>query len=282
MGQYPVANGCSAGRGGAWLPVHLPRLNLRVGAIDQRRCDLHDVAALALLHLDHGALRDVKEAGEIDPENRRIIGLGIFRERLRDEDAGIVDQRIDPPKSSHPVRDRAFGSLDVRDRLGGQARRVVGLLAVAHDCFRDLPIADRRLCERRRRQQAQTNEGGQERADCGPSARKAHRCSDHHGTYVADTTGCSDILLFPYRTAARWPKDVVTHSPLASKSRRPQRAARPKPEFIVRAKVGNGWTSIGAAWPARNLFLRKSQTPGASAGNLYKKGRPSDGAAPGS
>jgi hypothetical protein len=138
------------------------------------------------------------------------------------------------------------------------------------------------LCERRRRQQAQTNEGGQERADCGPSARKAHRCSDHHGTYVADTTGCSDILLFPYRTAARWPKDVVTHSPLASKSRRPQRAARPKPEFIVRAKVGNGWTSIGAAWPARNLFLRKSQTPGASAGNLYKKGRPSDGAAPGS
>jgi hypothetical protein len=96
-------------------PVHLPRLNLGVGAIDQRRCDLHDVAALALLHLDHGALRDVKEAGEIDPENRRIIGLGIFRERLRDEDAGIVDQRIDPPKSSHPVRDRAFGSLDVRD-----------------------------------------------------------------------------------------------------------------------------------------------------------------------
>jgi hypothetical protein len=35
-------------------------------------------------------------------------------------------------------------------------------------------------------------------------------------------------------------------------ARRPQRAARPKPEFICRAKVQNGWISIGAAWPLRS------------------------------
>jgi hypothetical protein len=34
--------------------------------------------------------------------------------------------------------------------------------------------------------------------------------------------------------------------------RRPQRAERPKPAFIARAKVGNGWISIGAAWLLRS------------------------------
>jgi hypothetical protein len=35
-------------------------------------------------------------------------------------------------------------------------------------------------------------------------------------------------------------------------ARRPQREARPKPQYIARAKVGTGWTSIGAAWPLRS------------------------------
>jgi hypothetical protein len=34
--------------------------------------------------------------------------------------------------------------------------------------------------------------------------------------------------------------------------RRPQRAERPKPKYICRAKVGNGWVSIGACWPLRS------------------------------
>ena len=33
---------------------------------------------------------------------------------------------------------------------------------------------------------------------------------------------------------------------------RRQRAERPQPHFIARAKVGNGWVSIGAAWPLRS------------------------------
>jgi hypothetical protein len=35
-------------------------------------------------------------------------------------------------------------------------------------------------------------------------------------------------------------------------ARRPQREPRPKPEFVARAKVGNGWVNIGAAWPLRS------------------------------
>lgn len=35
-------------------------------------------------------------------------------------------------------------------------------------------------------------------------------------------------------------------------NRRPQRAERPQPKYIARAKVGNGWVSIGAAWPLRS------------------------------
>jgi hypothetical protein len=34
--------------------------------------------------------------------------------------------------------------------------------------------------------------------------------------------------------------------------RRPQRAERPKPIYIARAKVGNGWVSIGAAWKLKS------------------------------
>lgn len=35
-------------------------------------------------------------------------------------------------------------------------------------------------------------------------------------------------------------------------ARRPQRAERPKPTYIARAKVGNGWVTIGACWPLKS------------------------------
>ena len=37
-----------------------------------------------------------------------------------------------------------------------------------------------------------------------------------------------------------------------SERARPKRDARPKPRYIARAKVGNGWVSIGAAWDVRS------------------------------
>lgn len=33
---------------------------------------------------------------------------------------------------------------------------------------------------------------------------------------------------------------------------RPARTTRPKPSYIARSKVGNGWLTIGAAWPFRS------------------------------
>ena len=50
-------------------------------------------------------------------------------------------------------------------------------------------------------------------------------------------------------------------------AQRPQRQARerPQPKFIARAKVGNGWVSIGAAWDLRSgepgLSLKLTTTP---------------------
>jgi hypothetical protein len=38
----------------------------------------------------------------------------------------------------------------------------------------------------------------------------------------------------------------------ATTARRPQTRERPQPQFIARAKVQNGWVSIGAAWPLRS------------------------------
>jgi hypothetical protein len=51
----------------------------------------------------------------------------------------------------------------------------------------------------------------------------------------------------------------------ASQARRPQREARPKPQFIARAKVGNGWITIGACWPLKSgeegFSLKLTSTP---------------------
>lgn len=39
---------------------------------------------------------------------------------------------------------------------------------------------------------------------------------------------------------------------VAQRSVQTARRERPKPQFIARAKVGNGWQTIGAAWPLRS------------------------------
>jgi hypothetical protein len=45
--------------------------------VDEARCDLYDMAAAVLLHLGDGELRHVKEAGDIDAQDRRVVGLGV-------------------------------------------------------------------------------------------------------------------------------------------------------------------------------------------------------------
>ena len=46
--------------------------------IDQARCYLHDMAAALLLHLRDSELRDVNEAGDVDAQDRRVVGLGVL------------------------------------------------------------------------------------------------------------------------------------------------------------------------------------------------------------
>src|SRR5215469_18461442 len=46
------------------------------GVVDEARCDLYDMAAAPLLHLGDGELRDVKEASDVDAQDRRVVGLG--------------------------------------------------------------------------------------------------------------------------------------------------------------------------------------------------------------
>jgi hypothetical protein len=71
------------------------------------------MTAALLLHLGDRELRDVKEAGDVDAQDRRVVGLGVLRERFGDEDAGVVDERVDAPESTMPseiVRSAVFRS----------------------------------------------------------------------------------------------------------------------------------------------------------------------------
>jgi hypothetical protein len=86
--------------------------------VDQACRDLHDMAAGLIFHLRDGALRDVEEAGNVHVQHGRVIGVGILRERLGDEDAGVVDKRVDAPEPPHPFRDHPIRRLPIADIAG--------------------------------------------------------------------------------------------------------------------------------------------------------------------
>jgi hypothetical protein len=78
------------------------------GVIDQAGGDLHDVAAALLLHFRNRQLGDAEEAGEVDAERAGEIGLAVLGERFCDEDAGVVDQRVDAAEPGHGFCDHAL------------------------------------------------------------------------------------------------------------------------------------------------------------------------------
>jgi molybdenum-dependent DNA-binding transcriptional regulator ModE len=116
--------------------------------VDEACRDLHDMAAALLLHLGDGQLRDAKEAGEVDAQDRRVIGLGILGKGLCNEDAGIVDQRVDAAEAGDAFGNRALGGLPVGDvaghredvliarRLDGSRGRDHAVVAIAIRVFR--------------------------------------------------------------------------------------------------------------------------------------------------
>jgi hypothetical protein len=73
------------------------------------------MAAAVLLHFGDRELYDVKESGDVDSKNRRIVGLRLLDEGLGDKDAGVVDKRIDPSEPGYAFRDRAFGGFPLGD-----------------------------------------------------------------------------------------------------------------------------------------------------------------------
>ena len=114
--------------------------HVRVRMVYEARRDLDDVAAAPLLHLSDRELRHVEESCQIDAEHHRVIGLAVLREGLRDEDAGVVDERVDTPEPRHAFGDRTLGRPPVSDvARNGQDVRVVGSSDRARN--RDDPVA---------------------------------------------------------------------------------------------------------------------------------------------
>jgi hypothetical protein len=101
--------------------------DVRVRVAYEARRDLDDVAVAALLHLSDRELRHVEESREVNAEHRRVVGLAVLREGFRDEDAGVVDERVDAPEPRYAFGDRTLGRPPVSDvARNGQDVRVVG------------------------------------------------------------------------------------------------------------------------------------------------------------
>ncbi len=66
-------------------------------------------------HLGGGALRDVKEARDIDADIVGVVLGGELGEGLGKEDAGIVDQRVDASKTLQAFADDALGGFGQAD-----------------------------------------------------------------------------------------------------------------------------------------------------------------------
>ena len=110
-----------------------------VRVFDQARRDLHDVATMPLLHLCDGKLRDVKEAREVDAQQSRVISFGILSERLGDEYASVVDERIDAPEPGQTLGNCTLGRLPVGNVAGH--REDFGIVAWPdRPCRRDHPV----------------------------------------------------------------------------------------------------------------------------------------------
>src|SRR6202035_1981227 len=74
--------------------------------------EVEDVTAVPTGHLVDGTLGKPEEPGQVDPDDRRVVGRGVVGERLGDQHASVVDQGVDAAEASQ-------GCID--DLLGGSA-----------------------------------------------------------------------------------------------------------------------------------------------------------------
>ena len=95
--------------------------HLRIGLIDQGRGDRNDMAAARLLHLGDGALRDMEKSGEVGGHDGDLVVLRVLGERLGDEDAGVVDERVGAPQAkSARSTGRRLSYVGVGSLAGGR------------------------------------------------------------------------------------------------------------------------------------------------------------------
>jgi hypothetical protein len=82
-----------------------------------------------LFHFGDGELRDMEEARYVDGDEGRVVFRGIAGEGLGDEDAGVVDQRVDAAKTgdgfgNHPLRSSRIGDVASHGQDAGVIRRL--------------------------------------------------------------------------------------------------------------------------------------------------------------
>jgi hypothetical protein len=87
----------------------------------------------------------VKEAREVDAQHSRVISLGISSERLGDEHASVVDERIDAPEPGHAFGDRTLGRLPVGN-VAGHHQDLVIVGWPDRPCRRDHPVIAIAIC----------------------------------------------------------------------------------------------------------------------------------------
>lgn len=86
-----------------------------IGLVGQARGDLDDMAAALLLHFGNGQSGDVKETSCVDGHDGSVVGVAVLGEGLGDEDARVVDERIDTAESGHAFGNHPFGRLRIGD-----------------------------------------------------------------------------------------------------------------------------------------------------------------------
>src|SRR3981189_3803310 len=76
------------------------------------------MAATLFLHVGDGEVSDVKEAGKVDAQHGYVVGFDVLGEGLGDEDAGIVDERVDAPEPGHALGDHTLRRSPIGDVAG--------------------------------------------------------------------------------------------------------------------------------------------------------------------
>ena len=83
--------------------------------VDEARRNADHVAAAILFHLGNGELRDEKEAVEVHGGDVCVVFGRIAGEGLGDEDAGVVDERVDAAKAGNGFGNHALRGGRVAD-----------------------------------------------------------------------------------------------------------------------------------------------------------------------